>query len=149
MLNTKENGGETKEDNRMKNCNEIEQQELRVMRSFVESQNPASKEVDDVMLRRFLRARDLDVKTASALFLKYLSWRQEYVPKGSISESDIPNELAQKKMFLQGYDKQERPIAVVLGKMHIPNKRTGGLDEFKSKFLSYSIYLMQIKMCLN
>lgn len=85
------------------------------------------------MLRRFLRARDQDIEKASAMFLKYLKWRHSFIPKGSFSESDIPNELAQNKMFIQGSDKVGRPITVVFGGKHYPNKK-GGIDEFKRMF---------------
>lgn len=85
------------------------------------------------MLRRFLRARDQDIEKASAMFLKYLKWRHSFIPKGSFSESDIPNELAQNKMFIQGSDKVGRPITVAFGGKHYPNKK-GGIDEFKRMF---------------
>lgn len=93
------------------------------------------QEVDDLMIRRFLRARDHDIEKASTLFLKYLSWRRAFVPKGFIQPSEIPNELAQNKLFLQGLDKKGRPISVVLGARHKPNK---SLDEFK-RFIVYSL----------
>lgn len=91
------------------------------------------QEVDDLMIRRFLRARDLDVEKASALFLKYLKWRRSFAPLGSISESEVPKQLAQKKLFMQGSDKKGRPIVVVFGGRHFQTK--GGLDEFKRMFL--------------
>lgn len=87
------------------------------------------QDVDDFMIRRFLRARDLDIEKASTLFLKYLSWRKSFVPNGSISESEIPRELAHNKLFMQGLDKTGRPIVVVFGGRH---KRTK-LEEFKRK----------------
>jgi hypothetical protein len=83
--------------------------------------------VDDFMIRRFLRARDLDIEKASALFLKYLSWRKEFVPNDTISPSEIPNDLAHDKLFMQGQDKLGRPIVVVFGGRH---KQTS-LEEFK------------------
>ena len=73
------------------------------------------QEVDDLMIRRFLRARELDIEKASTLFLKYLSWRRSSIPNGFISPSEIPNELAQNKLFMQGVDKQNRPIVMVYG----------------------------------
>lgn len=90
------------------------------------------QKADDLMIRRFLRARDLDVEKASALFLRYLKWRQTFVPNGSISLSQVRNEVAQNKMFLQGLDKQGRPISVVLGAKHFQYQ--GSLDEFKRMF---------------
>lgn len=98
------------------------------------------QEVDDYALRRFLRARDLDIQKSAAMFLKYLKWRQSFVPKGSISVCEVPNEIAQNKMFMQGVDKKGCPIAVVFGGRHIQNK-IGGLEEFKrmTTFLPLSL----------
>ena len=90
-------------------------------------------EVDDFMIRRFLRARDLDVEMASAMLLKCLKWRRSFVPNGSISLSEVPNDLAQNKMFVQGHDKTGRPVTIVFGARHFQNK-DGGLDEFKRMF---------------
>ena len=92
--------------------------------------------VDDLMIRRFLRARDLNVEKASALFLKYLKWRQTFVPNGSISALELPHEIAQNKMFIQGFDKTGRPIAVVFGARHFQTKR--GIEEFKRMLFSLS-----------
>lgn len=100
-------------------------------------------------IRRFLRAQDLDVDKASAMFLKFIKWRKTFVPNGSISVSEIQNELAQNKMFMQGTDKSGRLITVVFGGRHYQNK-TGGLEEFKRMlmFLTltyyFSIFFSQI-----
>lgn len=85
-------------------------------------------------LRRFLRARELVVEKASAMFLKYLKWKQSFVPNGSISASQVANEIEQNKMFLQGSDKNGRPISVLFGARHFHHK--GGAEEFKRKFNS-------------
>jgi hypothetical protein len=85
------------------------------------------------MIRRFLRARDLDVEKASTMFLKYLKWRYSFVPNGSISRSQVPNEIADDKAFFQGRDKIGRPILLVFGRKHFQKK--DGLDEFKRMFL--------------
>ncbi|KAJ4826932.1 hypothetical protein Tsubulata_049234 [Turnera subulata] len=114
--------------------NEIEQTKLVLMRALVEKQDPSSKEVDDLTIRRFLRDRDLDVEKASSMFLKFQKWRKSFVPNGSISPVEIPNELAHDKIFLQGSDKEGRPIAVVFGARHLQNK---DLEEFK-RFVVYT-----------
>ncbi|GLT83899.1 hypothetical protein SLE2022_021630 [Rubroshorea leprosula] len=124
---------ETQEENSRIN-DEVEKTKIRPMRALLEKQDPSSKEVDDLMIRRFLRARDLDIEKASAMLLKYLKWRQVFVPNGSISESEIPNEIAQNKMFLQGSDKKGRPITVVLGARHFQNK----VEDFK-RFVVYGL----------
>lgn len=95
------------------------------------------QDLDDLMIRRFLRARDLDVEKALSMLLKYLSWRKEFVPNGSISQSDISNDLAQNKLFMQGHDKTGRPITVVFAARHKPTS----VEEFKRKQLYVVIYL--------
>ncbi|CAK9144414.1 unnamed protein product [Ilex paraguariensis] len=123
-----EDGDEAKEDS-LENTerDEIERSKVGIMRALAEREDPSTKEVDDLMIRRFLRARDLDIEKASDLFLKYLSWRREYVPAGSISPSEIPNDLAHQKIHMQGVDKMGRPIVVCFGSRH---KQTS-LEEFK------------------
>uniref|UniRef100_U5GTD7 CRAL-TRIO domain-containing protein n=1 Tax=Populus trichocarpa TaxID=3694 RepID=U5GTD7_POPTR len=130
------NGIITEEEENGTEINEIEQRKVRLMRAFVEREDPSVKEVDDLMIRRFLRARELDIEKASTLFLKYLSWRRSIIPNGFISSSEIPNELAQNKLFMQGIDKQNRPIVVVFGARHKPYK--GSLEEFK-RFVAYTL----------
>ncbi|MFX9848059.1 SEC14 family lipid-binding protein, partial [Acinetobacter baumannii] len=116
--------------------NEEEKEKVELMKVTVEKQDPDCKEIHDETLRRFLRARDLDVEKASAMFLKYIKWRRTFVPKGSIPTSEISNEIAQNKMFMQGCDKQGRPIAIVLGARHFACK--GGVDEFK-RFVVFAL----------
>uniref|UniRef100_A0A0A9E1N0 CRAL-TRIO domain-containing protein n=1 Tax=Arundo donax TaxID=35708 RepID=A0A0A9E1N0_ARUDO len=99
------------------------------LRAVVEAQDPACKEEDDLMLRRFLRARDHNIGKASAMLLKYLKWKPAAKPNGFISEEEVANELAQDKTFLKGFDKLGRPMVYVLGARHSPSKRD--LDEFK------------------
>ncbi|PKA47593.1 Patellin-4 [Apostasia shenzhenica] len=115
---------------------EGEMKKVALMRKIVERQDPCAKEVDDLTLRRFLRARDLDINKATNFFLKHLKWKREAIPKGFISESEIQNETTQRKMFSQGIDKNGRPIGVVLGCRHNPSNRD--LDEFK-RFVVYII----------
>ncbi|XP_028766240.1 phosphatidylinositol transfer protein 3-like [Neltuma alba] len=119
------------------NSSETEMSKIPLMRAFVESKDPSAKEYDDLTMRRFLRARELDIEKASEMFLEFLKWRRSFVPNGSISLSEVPNELAQNKIFTQGLDKKGRPITIVFGARHFQNK-VGGLDEFK-RFAVYSL----------
>ncbi|CAK9184459.1 unnamed protein product [Ilex paraguariensis] len=123
--------------------NEEEQKKVSLMRAFVEKQDPSSKEVDDLMMRRFLRARDLDIEKASSMFLKHLKWKRTFIPNGLILASEIPNDLAQNKMFMQGMDKKGRPITVAFGGRHFHNK--GGLDEFK-RFVVFALEKLCARM---
>lgn len=81
------------------------------------------------MIRRFLRARDLDIEKASTLFLKCLSWKRAFVPNGFISESEVTTQLSHKKFCMQGHDKKGRPIVVGFGGRHKPDE--GSIEEFK------------------
>lgn len=87
------------------------------------------------MIRRFLRARDMDIEKASTLFLKYLAWKKSVLPKGHIPESEIANDLSHNKVCMQGHDKMGRPIVVSFGNRHNPSK--GNPDEFKRELLTF------------
>lgn len=107
------------------------------------------QDVDDLMIRRFLRARDLDIEEASNLFLKYLSWRRSFVPNGSIATTEISNEIAHNKLFMQGLDKKGRPIVVCFGGRHKQNN----LEEFKrilwlqNYYISWVFYSLANWIC--
>ncbi|KAG6468703.1 SEC14 cytosolic factor-like [Zingiber officinale] len=113
-----------------------EKKKVASLRALVEAEDLDAQDVDNVTLRRFLRARDLDVEKASVQFLKYLRWRKALMPHGFISESDIPNELSHKEVYKQGFDKQGRPIIVYLVANHVPAGRQ--LDELK-RFIAYML----------
>ncbi|KAL1808787.1 hypothetical protein ACET3Z_025777 [Daucus carota] len=98
------------------------------------SEDDDSKVIDDLMIRRFLRARNHDIEKATNLLIKYLKWRKEFVPGGSISPSEISSQLADNKLFMQGLDKMGRPVVVCYGGRHKPTN----LDEFK-RFVTYSL----------
>ncbi|KAG4160764.1 hypothetical protein ERO13_D01G019000v2 [Gossypium hirsutum] len=115
---------------------EIIRSKIGIMRALAERDDPSVKEVDDFMIRRFLRARDLDIEKANTMLLKYLSWRRTFLPKGFVSESEISNQLADNKLCMQGVDKQGRPIVVAFGGRHKPTK--GNLEEVK-RFVVYGL----------
>jgi len=92
------------------------------------------QDVDDLMIRRFLRARSLDVEKASAMFLKYLNWKRSIMPNGYISPSEIAEDIAQEKLFVQGLDKKGRPIIVAFAAKHFQSKH--GADGFKRIILT-------------
>lgn len=94
------------------------------------------QEEDDFMLRRFLRARDNNINKASAMFLKYLSWKRTAKPCGHITEAEVRGELVQDKLYVQGFDKTGRPMIYLFGNRHFAAKRD--LEEFKR----YVIYIL-------
>uniref|UniRef100_A0A1J3IVA7 Random slug protein 5 n=1 Tax=Noccaea caerulescens TaxID=107243 RepID=A0A1J3IVA7_NOCCA len=115
---------------------EVERSKVGIMRALCDRQDPSTKDVDDLMIRRFLRARDLDIEKASTLFIKYLTWKRNVMPKGHIPETEIANDLSHKKVCMQGHDKTGRPIVVVIGNRHNPSK--GNPEEFK-RFVVYTL----------
>ncbi|XP_004503846.1 uncharacterized protein [Cicer arietinum] len=123
--------------------NETELTKIRLLRAFVETQDPSSKEEDDLTIRRFLRARDLDVEKASTMFLKYLKWRRSFVPNGSITLPEISNDLADNKVYVQGHNKIGQPIILIFGAKHF--QRKNGLDEFK-RFVVYALDKICVSM---
>lgn len=124
------------------NGEDMEWKKVNLMRVFVEAQDPLSKDVDKYTIRRFLRAREHDIEKASSMFLKYQKWRREAMPNGFISYEEVKNELQQEKLYMQGFDKMGRPIALVFGAKHFSSKRN--LDEFKR----YVIYVLE-KLCAS
>lgn len=120
---------------------EMEWKKVALMRAFVEDKDPQAKDVDNFMMRRFLRARELDVDKASAMFLKYLKWRREAVPNGFISDAEVAKELAEKKSFVQGFDKEGRCIGVKFGAKF--NSKYG-MEEYKR----FIVYILD-KLCAS
>ncbi|PIA32852.1 hypothetical protein AQUCO_04300050v1 [Aquilegia coerulea] len=119
---------------------EMKQEKLCLVKSFVEEQDPTSKEHDDQVFKRILLHRKMNVEEASELFLNYLKWRKSFVPNGWISETEIPNQLSHEKLFLQGFDKKGRPIAVLFFGRHFPIKGKDAHAEFKRMSLFYHKY---------
>ncbi|KAK9668989.1 hypothetical protein RND81_13G101100 [Saponaria officinalis] len=91
--------------------------------------------MDDLTLRRFLRACNLDVEKAVPFFLKYGKWRTSFVPKGYISEAEVQNDLSHNKVLLGGLDKKGRPLTVFFARRHFQNPK---LDDFKR----YCVYVL-------
>ncbi|KAG0498488.1 hypothetical protein HPP92_003179 [Vanilla planifolia] len=119
----------------MEPSEEGEWKKVSQMRSIVEAKDAGAKEVDDFMLRRFLRARDLNLERASEMFLRFLKWRRTAVPLGFISEKKIENELSQKKVLMLGFSKKGNPMAVGFASKHYPSKRD--MEEFRSLVVYY------------
>jgi hypothetical protein len=88
------------------------------------------QEVDNLTLRRFLRARDHNVDKAAAMLLKYLKWRREVAPDGFVPEERVRRELAQDKAWMGGVDRSGRPILVGFMARHYSADRD--MAEFKS-----------------
>uniref|UniRef100_J3L7E6 CRAL-TRIO domain-containing protein n=2 Tax=Oryza brachyantha TaxID=4533 RepID=J3L7E6_ORYBR len=110
------------------------------LRAMAESQEPHAKEVDNLTLRRFLRARDHNVEKASAMLVKAIRWRKEAVPGGSVPEEKVRRDLDDDKVYMGGADRTGRPILLAFPAKHFSAKRD--MPQFKS----YVVYLFD-KIC--
>lgn len=71
------------------------------------------------------------------MLVKYLQWKREVKPSGrAIADEEVRGELAQEKLYMQGYDRQGRPLVYGFGARHFPARRD--LDEFKR----YVVYVL-------
>lgn len=83
------------------------------------------QEVDNMSLRRFLRARDQDVGKASAMLLKFVSWRRELALPGggTMPAEQVRVELSQDKARMGGVDRAGRPVLLAFPANHYSANR--------------------------
>ncbi|KQK11316.1 phosphatidylinositol transfer protein 3 [Brachypodium distachyon] len=95
------------------------------LRAMAEAQDPHVKEVDNMSLRRFLRARDQDVGKASAMLLKFVSWRRELALPGggTMPAEQVRVELSQDKARMGGVDRAGRPVLLAFPANHYSANR--------------------------
>lgn len=92
---------------------------------------------------RFLKARSMDVAKASDMFIKDWRWRNQFAPQGYFSEDVVSHQLEAEKTFLQGIDKEGRPLLVIIGAKHFSKGRE--MEEFKSMFIR-SVCIMSCRL---
>ena len=97
------------------------------------------KEVDNMTLRRFLRARGQDVGKASAMLLKFVAWRREAVPGGIMSADRVRGELSHDKVRMGGVDLAGRPVVFAFPAKHFSANRD--MAEHKRACTCISDYL--------
>ncbi|KAH7296014.1 hypothetical protein KP509_26G004100 [Ceratopteris richardii] len=95
------------------------------------TENEVEPEIDHGTLRRFLRARSLNVEKALKSLREHLKWMQVFKPNGFIDESNMKSELAKKKIWLSYWGAFGYPIGVLLAQKHRTSDRD--LDEFICK----------------
>ncbi|KAK8627650.1 hypothetical protein V6N13_135255 [Hibiscus sabdariffa] len=96
--------------------------ELTQMRKLVEKLGFSTEKYEDPTLMRFLLARSMDTDKASKMFVQWLKWRSSLVPNGFIAESEVPDQLEPRKVFLQGLAKTGYPVLIVQACKHYPPK---------------------------
>ncbi|XP_068659332.1 patellin-3-like [Aristolochia californica] len=101
-------------------------------------------EKSDVILLKFLRARDFKVKDAFAMIKNTVPWRKEF-GIDSLLEEDLGNDL-DSVVFMHGYDKEGHPVCYnVYGEFQ--NKelydKTFSDAEKRQKFLRWRIQFLE------
>ncbi|CAN1297346.1 Sec14 cytosolic factor [Linum perenne] len=103
----------------MENANEMA---IAQMRKSVEKLGSTTEKHGDQTLNRFLIARSMNTDKAAEMFVQWQKWRESFVPNGFISDSEVPDELAAKKIYLQGVSREGCPVLVVAVSKHYPSK---------------------------
>ncbi|KAB5524170.1 hypothetical protein DKX38_021919 [Salix brachista] len=95
---------------------------LAQMRKAVQNLGGSTERYGDPTLTRFLKARSMNPEKAAKMFVQWQTWRASFVPNGFIPESQIPDELASRKTYLQGLSKDGYPVLIFKGSRHFPCK---------------------------
>ncbi|XP_020184258.1 uncharacterized protein [Aegilops tauschii subsp. strangulata] len=96
------------------------------LRAMAGAQDPHVKEVDNLTLRRFLRARGHDVGKASAMLLKFVAWRREAVPGGvgAVMPAELVRaEPSRELASMGGVDRAGRPVLLAFPAKHFSANR--------------------------
>ncbi|KAI9074993.1 hypothetical protein K1719_043043 [Acacia pycnantha] len=112
---------------------------LTQMRKSVEKLSSSAEMYGDPTLMRFLIARSMDPDKAAKMFVQWQKWRAKMVPNGFISESEVPDELEARKIFLQGLSKDTYPVFVVQARKHFPTKDQNQFKKFVVHILDKTI----------
>jgi hypothetical protein len=95
---------------------------LTQMKKSVEKLGSSTQGYGDPTLMRFLIARSMESEKAAKMFVQWQKWRDTMVPNGFISDSEVPDELENRKIFLQGLSQDKYPVMIVQASRHFPSK---------------------------
>ncbi|CAN6720301.1 unnamed protein product [Malus baccata var. baccata] len=97
-------------------------------------------ERSDVILLKFLRARDLKVKDAFVMLCNTIQWQKEF-GIGALVEEDLGDDL-EKVVFVHGYDRDGHPVCYnVFGEFQNKElyQKTFSDEEKRTKFLRWRV----------
>jgi hypothetical protein len=81
-----------------------------------------SLSTDEARLKRFLRARDWDLKASSEMLAADLKWRE--AGNHLVTFDTVKSEIAKGRFFFHKHDKANRPIVIVKASEHFPDSNT-------------------------
>jgi len=76
----------------------------------------------------------MEVEKAGKMFVEWQKWRSDMAPNGFISESEIPDELGARKIFLQGMSGDKFPVMIIQTNKHFA---ANDQIQFKSNSLPF------------
>jgi 4-nitrophenyl phosphatase len=88
---------------------------------------------DEACLKRYLRATKWQVNDAFQRLKNTLKWRQEFQPE-LITPAQVQKEAESGKQFLNGFDKQGRPILYL-----VPKRENTKASDTQLKFVVYNL----------
>ncbi|KAI4320206.1 hypothetical protein MLD38_033711 [Melastoma candidum] len=98
----------------------------------------------DVILLKFLRARDFKVNEALAMFRNTVEWRAQF-GIDQLLEEDLGDDL-EKAVFMHGFDKEGHPVCFnVYGEFQNKEvyEKTFGNEEKRARFLRWRIQFLE------
>ncbi|XP_006364046.1 SEC14 cytosolic factor-like isoform X2 [Solanum tuberosum] len=95
---------------------------LAKMRKSVEKPGSSTESYGEKTLMRFLIARSMNPEKAAKMFCQWKKWRAEMVPTGYITDSEVADESAAEKVYLQGLSKNGYPVAIIKLNKHFASK---------------------------
>ncbi|XP_077240394.1 patellin-3-like [Tasmannia lanceolata] len=101
-------------------------------------------EKSDVVLLKFLRARDFKVKDAFTMIKNTVIWRKEFGIEGLLEE-DLGSDL-EKVVFMHGFDKEGHPVCYnIYGEFQNKElyQKTFSDEEKRQKFLRWRIQFLE------
>lgn len=112
---------------------------LTQFRNSVENLGSSTDTYADSTLMRFLIARSMDPNKAAKMFVQWQKWRASFVPSGFIADSEVPDELEARKIYLQGLSKNGHPVLLVKASKHFPSKDQPQFKKFVVHLLDKTI----------
>ncbi len=95
-------------------------------------------------LERFLRARRYDVPLSAAMFVEHRCWRASF--GWAQGARDVPTQLAQRKVCMQGLCRDGLPFVLVVARAHVPTG-AAGVPELH-RFFVYVMDTISTAMCV-
>ncbi|XP_019417293.1 PREDICTED: patellin-3-like isoform X1 [Lupinus angustifolius] len=105
-----------------------------------------SDERSDVILLKFLRARDFKVKEAFTMIKNTIKWRNEFGIDELLEQENLVDDDLEKVVYMHGFDKEGHPVCYnIYGEFQNKEvyKKTFSDEEKREKFLRWRIQFLE------